>query len=101
MPTSKKSKAPISKPVPAPKYKLRQKLYFLTYYKDKPESIVECEVRAIHTTVLDNSPFESATSFSYTVSGQCVYGDKSESQLIPNFTEAARQFAQPFLILSK
>jgi|ERR1700733_11076866 len=101
MSTTIKSKKKPQTVSPVARYKLKQKLFFITRYKDVPENIIECEVRAVKQTDTDNSPFDKVTTFSYLISGKGHYQDKIEAELYPSFAEAAKVFATPYLTLIK
>jgi hypothetical protein len=104
---SSKKKTTTQKAQPVPKYKNRQRVYFISYHNGKPEYVNEVEIlsrniREYSVTDSLGKPSGTVTAISYSV---IDYDQRErnlmESELFPSFFEAAKVFAKGFLFLLK
>ena len=92
---------------PVPKYKNRQRVYFISYHNGKPEYLNEGEILSRNTrefSVTDSlgKPSGTITAISYSIMDyNACERNLMESELYPSFFEAAKVFAKGFLFLLK
>lgn len=104
MSTKKKASPKVQEP--KAKYAVNQKVFIISYYKDKPEELKEGKVWAVRSrkvALLEcGKTIGHKTEFSYDLTfwdGSAVNFD--ENKIYPNYPAAAQAFSKPFLTLLK
>jgi len=98
---SSKKKTPTT---PKPKYTIGQRLFTLTFHRERPEEIWETKVIARKTyetkvPSITGGKTEFGIYFSYTVlTPDSGHKELYEEELYPSFQSAANKFAEAFLV---
>jgi hypothetical protein len=112
MSTSKsQTKKTASKPVePKPKYKIGDRVFYISYHKGKPEEIFQVKItgrdRRENELVDGSGKKTAAIRYTYswaaaTISFLSVPPTLDEGSIHPSFQSAAHKFAEPFTTLLK
>lgn len=105
MSTSKK-KTIVKASDPKAKYRVSQKVFAITYHKEKPEEIWEVEIIDVLTSeyVLTDQGKKIGTgiSFSYTGQPKTLFPMRlMEAEIYQNYQEAAKVFSKAFTHMLK